>query len=126
MPASANFATSNREFVPRDVGQRRAFIFCSPPLANPRPNFIDELIFLQPVSSPFRIELHLRFALFLWAGNRNKICAEAALLENFICDSLFGELEVLLGFFKGRIQDRIFDYDQSFRGVATCGCRPRC
>ena len=87
-----------------------------PHVATPAPQFhpaahaVDEFVGLDAVLGP-GIKGQLLLALFPGTGDGHKVLALAAARRDLVGDALFGEAKVEPGFLKGRVDDRVGDYD---------------
>ena len=85
---------------------------------------VDGPVFLDPVLGPIGVEDDL-LALFLRAGDRDKVRADPAAFDNLVRDSRIGELEVTPRLQEGGIQDRVFDERVGHRGSLGSEIRSR-
>ena len=81
-------------------GARDAKMLVLAPLLHPAADLVDELVRLNSIFGPLRLEIKLVFALFARRGDGNKVSAFATLAVNFIGDPLIAEPEVTLRFSK--------------------------
>jgi hypothetical protein len=86
------------------------------PYADSPANVIDALVFFDAVLGPFGVEDEL-LALFLGAGDGDKVRAAAAAVDDFVGDSLVGEFEMARGRGEGGVQDRVFDQGVGHRAT---------
>jgi len=70
---------------------------------------VQNLLNLDPVLRPFRIELEL-IPFFLRFWNWNEVGSDSANIDGLVRDSFLGEFEVPSGFGERRVQNGIF-YD---------------
>jgi hypothetical protein len=79
----------------------------APPSVDLAADPVDEVVLLDSVARPLRVEVNLR--LLLGRGDRHEVRALAALLDDLARDPLLAEAEVARGLAEGRVEDRVVD-----------------
>ena len=72
---------------------------------------VDELVLLDAVLCPFRLELKLLGPLLLWLGDGDEIGTGPAAVNNLAGDALVAKSEMAGRLVERRVDDRVFDDD---------------
>jgi len=102
-------------------GPRDAHMPAASPLLHPGPNAVDELVLLDAVGRPLRIERGM-LTLLLGPRDGNEVLADAALRHDLVGDAVLGEAEVPLGLREWRVDDGVLDDDLTHGVPPERGC----